>query len=77
MRTCKINVEEETEKIYNLLINKKYDKQDYLRYYMWRKIIKYHFPYLTDYYIRKIFFYMVYNGYYEVSFVIKKKHSYI
>jgi len=76
MRSSKIDIEKETECIYELLLNRKYDRQKYLRYSLWRKIINYHFPNITQYYIRKIFYYMVINGYFEVSCLEQKKHSY-
>ena len=63
--------------IYTNLLNKKYDKQKYLRFYVWKKIIKYYFNDLipTDYYLRKIFYNMVIDGFFEVN-CDKKKHTY-
>ena len=56
-----IDEEEISYVIYSLLLNKKYQNRDYLKFLMWKKIIYFHYPQLitTDYYLRKIFDNMV------------------
>lgn len=73
----KINVEKISLDIYSFLLNKKYDKQNYLRFYIWKRILKFHFKNIipTEYYLRKIFYYMVLNGFFEVE-SDNKKHTY-
>ena len=45
-----------SHEVYIFLINQKYNKH-YIKFYLWRKIIKYHFhkELRSDYYIRKLF----------------------
>ena len=55
--------------IYVFFLKSKMKKQHYLRFYMWRKIFKFHFSkeLKSDYYIRKIFIKM-----YNLNLFIKK-----
>jgi len=72
-----IDIEKLSLDIYLHLLNKSYDKQKYLRFYIWKRIFKFHFgdKIPSEYYLRKIFYNMVLNGFFEVELNFKK-HTY-
>tara|TARA_R110002073_G_scaffold155312_2_gene310610 strand:- start:12255 stop:12527 length:273 start_codon:yes stop_codon:yes gene_type:complete len=67
----------ETE-IYGFLLSKYSSNKQYLRYYIWRKIIRYYFhdELTSDYYIRKCFSKMLENKLFIRRINYKRNDSY-
>tara|TARA_R110000803_G_scaffold207587_1_gene275618 strand:- start:2538 stop:2813 length:276 start_codon:yes stop_codon:yes gene_type:complete len=64
--------------VYSYFLNHKNYKNHYLKYYIWRKIIKYHFynEFTTDYYIRKLFDSMLKQDLFIKKINYKKNDTY-
>ena len=69
---------EVADMIYEFLLDRRYDKQKFLKFSMWRKIIKFHFSYmLNDYHTRKVFELMKKDGFFINNGLDRQRRGYM